>query len=237
MILVRDTRLRLVGAFLVVVAISLVYELTPAALALAGAGLLALLSGIDARLWRRILHVEGFVLLIFVTLPFAVAGQPLFTLGPLTASIEGVLRAVLVACKVSASVLVIMVLLGPVEPERIGAALDRLGVPEPIVRLFVMTVRYLWLIGDEARRLNDAMRARGFAPRSNRHTWRAYGNLIGMLLVRALERAERVEEAMRCRGFSGRFAYAVLPAPALRDWVGFCFMTGLFFALLLFGRL
>jgi cobalt/nickel transport system permease protein len=94
---------------------------------------------------------------------------------------------------------------------RLGAALHSLRVPEPIVRLFVLTVRYLAVIGGEARRLQEAMRARAFRPGSNRHTWRSYGNLVGMLLVRALDRAQRVEEAMLCRGFSGRFPWQEPP--------------------------
>ena len=97
----------------------------------------------------------------------------------------------------------------------------------------MLTVRYLSLIRDEARRLHDAMRARAFAPRSNRHTWQSYGYLIGMLLVRALERARRVEEAMACRGYSGRFPYAALVAPRARDWVGFALICGLGLGLLL----
>ena len=70
------------------------------------------------------------------------------------------------------------------------------------------------------------MRARGFRPRTSRHTWRSYGNLMGMLLVRALERAQRVEEAMLCRGYNGAFPYRPLPAPARRDWTRFGAITG-----------
>jgi cobalt/nickel transport system permease protein len=233
MTLVEDVRLRLVAAFLLVFVLSQIGDPALAATALAGAILLALIVGTEPRLWRRLLHAESFVLLLFLTLPFAVPGAPLFALGPLTASMEGVVRAVLVALKVSAAVLVLMALLGSVEPTRIGAALHALRLPEPIVRLFLLTVRYLSLIRDEARRLHDAMRARAFAPRSNRHTWRSYGYLIGMLLVRALERANRVEEAMTCRGYTGRFPHATLPAPATRDWAGFVLLTGLALALLL----
>ena len=43
----------------------------------------------------------------------------------------------------------------------------------------------------------EAMRARGFAPRCDMRTWRAYGNFTGMLLVRSMERAERVEDLVR----------------------------------------
>ena len=234
---VADIRLRLVGALVVVIALSQLHDLALAGVALVLAVLLALVARVTPKLWRRLLHVESFVVLLFVTLPFAVPGTPLLSVGPLTASLDGVLRAALIACKVSSAVLVLMALLGDIEPTRIGAALHALRVPEPAVRLFLLTVRYLAVIRDEARRLHDAMRARAFAPRSNRHTWRTYGYLIGMLLVRALERAERVEEAMRCRGFSGRFPHAALARPVARDWVGFALLTGFAAALLLVDRL
>ena len=57
------------------------------------------------------------------------------------------------------------------------------------MRLFVMTVRYVSVIRMEAARLRTAMKARAFKPSTNRHTYTSYGNLIGMLLVRSLDRA------------------------------------------------
>ena len=227
MTLIADVRLRLIATLLLVVVLSQLPSLVPALAGLVLASLLALTARLPAHLWRRILHVELFVVLLVVTLPFAVAGTPVFALGPLVASTEGIARAALVACKVTAAVLTLMGLLGGIAPERIGAALHALKLPEPLVRLFLLTVRYLSLIRSEARRLHDAMRARAFTPRSNRHTWRSYGYLIGMLLVRALDRAQRVEEAMRCRGFSGRFPHAALPTPAVRDWAGFALIAAL----------
>jgi cobalt/nickel transport system permease protein len=49
------------------------------------------------------------------------------------------------------------------------------------------------------------MKVRAFRPRMDRHTYRTYGYLVGMLLVRSLERSERIVAAMKCRGFRGRF--------------------------------
>lgn len=226
MITSGDLRLRIVAAFVLIACISQLHALPVAGAVLALVMLAVWRAAPGAPAWRRLLHVEGFMLLLFATLPFTLAGRPLFTLGPLTASVEGVWRAALIASKVSASVLVLMTLLGDAEPSRLGAALRGLRVPERLTRLLVMTVRYTSLIRDEARRLHDAMRARGFRPRSNRHTWRSYGNLIGMLLVRALERAQRVEEAMLCRGYDGRFPYRAQPAPTRRDWAGFGLIVG-----------
>lgn len=233
--LIGDVRLRLLAALLLVTALSQVQSLTIALIALLLVLLGALITRLPARLWRRILQVETFVLLLFLTLPFAVAGTPVLTLGPLAASAEGLERAALIAVKVSAALLTIMVLVGTVEPARIGAGLHALKFPERIVQLYLMTVRYLSLIRAEAIRLHDAMRARAFAPRSNRHTWRSYGYLIGMLLVRALDRAARVEEAMRCRGAAGHYPHAALPAPLTHDWIGFALIAGLAAALLLSG--
>jgi cobalt/nickel transport system permease protein len=60
------------------------------------------------------------------------------------------------------------------------------------------------VLDQEYRRLRNAMKARGFRPRNSRHTYTSFGYLIGMRLVRALERSERILAAMKCRGFSGR---------------------------------
>ncbi|WP_428029393.1 cobalt ECF transporter T component CbiQ [Ancylobacter sp.] len=215
----EDLRLRIVAAFVVIACLSQLHTLPVAVGALVAVLGVAAWSRPEPRLWKRLLHVEGFLLLLFATLPFTMAGRTLFTLGPLTASVEGAERAVLIAAKVSSSVLMLMVMLGAVEPARLGTALRGLYVPERIVRLFVLTARYLGLIRDEARRLLEAMRARGFRARSNRHSWRSYGHLVGMLLVRALDRAQRVEEAMLCRGYEGRFPRLAQPRPAPRDWL------------------
>nr|WP_307258251.1 energy-coupling factor transporter transmembrane component T [Kaistia dalseonensis] len=63
--------------------------------------------------------------------------------------------------------------------------------------------------------------ARGFRPRSSRHTWRSHGNLIGMLQVCALDRSRRIEEAMLCRGYGGRFPRRAHSPPTGPDWMRF----------------
>lgn len=222
----EDPRLRLVAAVLAVVAVSQLHTLPVAAAALALAVVLAALGRPDRGLWRRMLHVEGFMLLLFLTLPFTMAGPSLAGIGPLSVSSTGLLRAALIALKVSACVLIVAALVGGLDPARLGATLHALRAPERLSRLLVMAARYVGLIREEARRLRESMRARGFRPRSTRHTWRSYGNLLGMILVRALDRAERVEEAMLCRGYAGHFPYAAFPAPHRRDWIAFAAISG-----------
>ncbi|WP_442771984.1 cobalt ECF transporter T component CbiQ [Paenirhodobacter enshiensis] len=212
-----DLRLRMIGALAVLMALSQLHrvEVALAALVVLLVGVAALRPGRD--LWHRLLHVEGFVLILVLLLPLTVPGRPVAHVAGLPITAEGLVRAGLIACKVTSAALVLLAAFGRVEPIRLGAALHALGVPEALVRIFVLALRYLGLIRDEAGRLVDAMRLRGFRPGLNRHSWTSYGNLIGMLLLRALARAGRIEEAMRLRGFSGRFPHAALAPAVLRD--------------------
>jgi cobalt/nickel transport system permease protein len=68
----------------------------------------------------------------------------------------------------------------------------------------LFTVRYLDVISREYKRMRKAMKARAFIPRNSWHTWRSFGYLVGMLLVRSLERSERIYAAMKCRGYCGK---------------------------------
>lgn len=225
-----DPRTRLLGAFAGVLAVALLSSLWVLAAAALGAFALALVAGPGAAaLMRRLIHLEGFMLVLLALLPFTVPGTPLFGAPPFVASAEGFARAVQILLKVNACGFLVFALLGGLEPVRIGAAALALMAPERLVQLFLLVVRYGGVLRAEAARLQEAMRARAFAPRASLtwslHTWRTYGHMLGMVLVRALERAERVSEAMRCRGFSGR-----LPASAERPALG---AADLAFALLL----
>jgi cobalt/nickel transport system permease protein len=201
----RDPRLRIVAAVLFALCVVTLQRPASLSLALALALLLALAGGLGGRsLWVRLLPLELFMLVLLLTLPFSVAGEPVLQVGPLTASAQGFELALSILLRANAVLLAMLVLLGTLEPARLGHALARLGVPERLAHLLLLTVRQIQLVGDEYARLRLAMRARAFVPRSDRHTWRSVGWLMGMLLVRSLARSRRVLDAMRCRGFDGR---------------------------------
>ncbi len=222
-----DPRTRLLAALLFVAAIVALRTPWLLVVALIAAMTLARTATLsfDA-LVHRLLHVEGFMVVLLAFLPFTTPGEPLFSIGPFTATEQGLLRAVAIALKVNAAVLAIFALLSSLEPVRLGRAMAGLGAPLPFVHLFLLTARYISVLQAETGRLREAMRARAFVARSNWHTWRMLGNLAGMMLVRSIERAERVHEAMRCRGYAGRFPSP--PAEAFgRADVAFAFATGL----------
>lgn len=201
----RDPRLRVVMAVLFACLV-VTLDRFPSLLAA-----LALAAGFawTARLpWgpslRRMAAMDGFMVLVLVTLPFSMPGTPLFTLWGLEASREGLLEATRIALKANAIVLALLGLLGSLSAGVLGEALGRLGLPDRLVQLLLLTVRYIDVLYCEYHRLRLSMRARAFKAGNNLHTYRSIGYLMGMLLVRSLERSERILAAMKCRGYDGR---------------------------------
>lgn len=201
-----DPRGRVVGALVFAIAVVSLDSLAALSLGLA----LGLAFAVAARLplaatARRVAVVDGFIIVLLLTLPFTTPGTPLLTVMGLSASEEGAVHALRIALKANAVMFTLLALVGTLDEARLGHALARLRVPAKLVHLLLMTVRYIDVLAGEYGRLRIAMKARGFRPGLNVHTLRTFGYLVGMLLVRALERAERVLDAMKCRGFDGRF--------------------------------
>jgi cobalt/nickel transport system permease protein len=160
------------------------------------------------RIWeviKRLLVVNGLVFFLWLVIPFTFPGDALFWIGPLGASREGIALAGQITLKSNAIILAFMALVTTMPLSTLGHALNRLRVPDKIVHLLLMTYRYIFVLEQEYQRLMRATRVRGFQPKTNVHTYRTYAYVVGMLFVRAGERAERVHQAMLCRGFKQKF--------------------------------
>jgi cobalt/nickel transport system permease protein len=154
---------------------------------------------------KRLVPVNTLMLVLILLLPWAVRGSPLVVLGPFEYTREGFLQVAVIALKANAIVLAVVALLGTLDIVTVGHAMSHMRVPDKLSHLLLFTVRYLDVLHREYLRLRAAMKVRGFRPRMDRHTCRTYGYLVGMLLVRSLDRSERIMAAMKCRGFRGRF--------------------------------
>ncbi|MGE3830369.1 MAG: cobalt ECF transporter T component CbiQ [Parvibaculaceae bacterium] len=201
-----DPRVRLAAALVFLLTLATLRTPLPLACAL----VIGVIAAISARLpfhstVHRLAEIEGFLVLLLVSLPFTMPGSEMFSIFGFPASREGLEKALTIIVRVNAAVLVIAALLSTMGTMRLARAMAGIGIPAKIAHLFQLTVRYIAVFQDEYRRLRRAMQARAFRPGSNRHSWRALGDLIGMLIVRSAERAERVAWAMKCRGFSGSF--------------------------------
>lgn len=202
---VLDPRMRILMACLFAAVTVALNSIAALGAALGVAGGLLVISRLPMRqTLKRMVLMDGFILFMLVLLPFTVPGDPMFTLFGFAASWQGLWRAVEIALTANAVILSLMVLVGTMEPVTLGHALYRLRCPETLVHLLMFTIRYIEVLREEYLRLRGAMKVRGFRPGTNWHTYRSFGYLVGMMLVRAIERSERILGAMKCRGFSGR---------------------------------
>jgi cobalt/nickel transport system permease protein len=201
----RDPKVKVIVAafFITVVAISNSFVVVTLALALAS--VLTLLSRFEAvAVLKRLLAANTFTLFLWLTLPFTYGGNNLTELGPLQISGEGIRLAGLITLKTNTVVLALLSLLATSGIAELGHALERLRVPKRLCFLLLFSYRYIFVIYQEYRKLVRAAQMRCFIPGTNIHTYRTYGYLFGMTLVRSWNRAIRVHQAMLLRGFNGR---------------------------------
>lgn len=201
-----DPRVKALAAFGFAMTVAVADRPAALVLAMAVAVVLALASRLPIRaVAGRLAVVNGFVLLLWLMLPFTYPGEPLFHIGPLAASRGGIEYAFLITVKSNTIVLACIALLSTTHLVDMGRALSRLHVPDKLVHVLLFMLRYLGEAWREYQLLSTAMKLRSFRPRTTLHTYRSYANMMGMLLVSSYSRAEAVYGAMLCRGFSGKF--------------------------------
>jgi len=191
-------------------------HLTPV-LAAIGISLLTLIisRASVSRVLLRLLAITGFVSMFLVIMPFSAPAHHGDTvlifnrMDWLGFNLRGLRLAATIAAKAVAIALLMEPLLSTAPLPVTLHGLSRLGAPEIVGQMVLLSYRYLHVFRHEARRMVSGMRVRGFRRRTNLSAMRAVGNFIGMLFVRSFERTERVFDAMRARGYQGRF-----PEPA-----------------------
>lgn len=189
-------------------------------LAFAVALVLAVYARVPVATWfPRLIGMNLFVITMAAIVPWSIPGDPLVIVNGLEYTREGAAWAGRIALRANTVFLVLMAFLVKMEPMTAGHALQRMRLPNRLVLLLMFTVRYIEVFEREYLRLRQAMRVRGFQPGFNRHTFRTFGHLVGMLLVHAFDRSERVQQAMKCRGFSGKFHTHRHMRARAADWV------------------
>jgi cobalt/nickel transport system permease protein len=97
--------------------------------------------------------------------------------------------------------LLTMILLANTTPfAAILRVLRQLRVPDIFITTLALMYRYLFVLADEAERMQRARQSRTFT-RQRWLTWKTLATVIGQLFVRSTERAERIYAAMCARGW------------------------------------
>ena len=202
-----DPRLRLCTALAFSCLLAMAATVQAAVSGLLAAALLLLCSHPPLRpLLHRLAAVNLFLLFLWLTVPCSTPGPAAFHIGPLNCSQAGLLLVWLVSLKANAISLLFIACVASMPVARFGHALYSLKVPGKFVSLLLFTYRSIFLLAGEWQRLNRALRLHNFVAATNLHSYRTIGCLIGLTLVRSLDRAGRIHQAMLLRGFNGRFS-------------------------------
>ncbi len=168
-------------------------------------------------LYKRLLAINLFTLLLWITLPLTGGGEAITPLGPLDLSTRGIELALLITFKTNGIVLILTALMATSSILEIGHSLERLHLPHKLTLLLLTTYRYLGLIEQEYQRLRRSAALRCFSTTTSLHTYRTYGYLIGMTLIRSYDRSRRIHKAMLMRGFQGYFPLLTLQSTRPAD--------------------
>jgi cobalt/nickel transport system permease protein len=161
---------------------------------------LAAVSGVSSRyLFRK-------VLLVLPVAAMIALGNPLFD-RQVVAHIGsfgitgGWISFFSILLRLVITVAAVLVLIATTGFNAVCLGLSKLGVPRPFVVQLLLLYRYIFVLMEEAGRMVRACASRSFDSRAMRV--RTFGSLIGILLLRTIDRAGRVYLAMCCRGFDG----------------------------------
>lgn len=203
---------------LLALVLAVAQTLSSAVLGLIFGAFLLLLSKPPLRpLARRLLLVNGFTVFLWIMLPLTYGGSVLFTFGGLECSVQGVRLAALITLKTNGIFCCMLALLATSPVPALGHAMRWWKVPEKLCWVLLFSYRYLFVIHEEYTKLRRAAAMRCFVPATSMQTYRTFGNLLGMTLVRSYNRSRRVAQAMALRGFQGRFHALDAPSATVAD--------------------
>jgi len=222
-----DVRCKIVTMLAYSFMVAALTHITPALIAIALSCIVLLVAKASfSRVLMRLLAIVGFISMFLVVMPFTVPvhdGDKVLVINHMAwlgFNLRGLLLAATIAAKAVAITLLMEPLLATAPLPVTLQGLSRLGVPEMIGQMLLLSYRYLNVFRHEARRMSSGMQVRGFRKRTNVATLRAVANFLGMLFVRSFERTERVFDAMRARGYKGRFPESAELHLQARDLLG-----------------
>ena len=198
-----DPRLRIIALLLLAFAFSSITDLRAVPAMAALTLFFHTISGIPVRrLWYKLRFPSLLIIMLAVLLPFAGGSTPLFNLGPLTITREGLESALLITIRFYAILILAICFLGSTPILQTIRAFQALGLPGIMADIALLMVRYLEVLSKDLQRMRRSMQVRGYQGRScSWKTIRTTALLTGNLLLRSYERADGVYRAMRVRGY------------------------------------
>ncbi len=215
-----DPRFKIASLMLLILSIALVHSIVLVGAGLVVAAGLLLLSKIPLSfVFQGLKWIVLFLLPFFIILPLTYPAETSAHFLGMPFAEEGLRLAVLIVLKALAIVLIAYVIFGSSRFDINLIALQHLKCPAVVVQIMLFTYRFIFLFLSEMRRMDLAMKARGFVKKADLYTLKVMGGFVGTLLIRSFERTERIYKAMLSKGYQGEFHTLVKFNAAAKDFV------------------
>lgn len=143
--------------------------------------------------------------LAIMTLPIILA-DGIFT------SIDGYLFALTLSLKALNALLLMIIMVLSQQLQVFLTGLGHMHLPPFFVSILFLSMRYTFLLWEKLKNFHKFLLARLFKASCHKYTFKIYGDIIGSMLVKSIDRSEKVYQAMISRGFSGTLPVSN-PAP------------------------
>jgi cobalt/nickel transport system permease protein len=202
-----DPRVRVVGLFSLVVAVTLSRRLIVVLVLFLVAVMIAILSKVSigtlaTRVWLVALVFTGVIALpaIFIT-----PGNPIATWagGSVRITAPGVATAVLLIARVETAMTFTTLLILCTPWTHVLKALRSFRVPQEVIAMLAMTHRYVFLLIETASQMFESRRSRTVGWLSGHERRRMTARTAGVLLSKSIDLSHDVYLAMQSRGFRG----------------------------------
>ena len=198
-----DARFKFIGLMTLIFAFSFVGDLRMLPAMIVLTSIIYIFSKLPfSFLLTRLRYPSIFLLIVVLTLPFISGHTVVMSIGPLDIRQEGLIAMILIATRFLSILTIGLVLFSSAPFLTTIKAMRALGLPAILADMTLLTFRYLYEIGDDLKRMNTAMKLRGFhSQRFSRRGLVVLASLGGSILVRSYERSEWIYKAMILRGY------------------------------------
>ena len=153
---------------------------------------------------RKVLLAVPFVLFVAIFNPL-LDREPMVRIGAVTLS-GGWVSFLSIMIRFALTVSAAFILIACTGLDAVCLGLERMRVPKAMVVQLLFLHRYLFVLMEETSRTIRAYSLRSF--RRSGVLWRVFGSLVGLLLLRTIDRAQRIHAAMLSRAFDGEIRIA-----------------------------
>jgi len=154
------------------------------------------------RIWRALVVLLILASLFLIGGIFYGEGEPIFRLGPLVYTWEGLTVRGAAAARIVNVMLSSMLFVWVTNPRDFVTGLIRLGLPYRIAFTIFVGLNYIPILTNEIGTIRDAQRLRGLRrDRSLRGLLRSYGAFLIAVLLRSLRKAQTTAFALDSKAF------------------------------------